>query len=186
MTAPIIIFLFGLSIRIGLLYQILETRNSLLLICVLAPLLGANYSLSGGQVDCTDACLDLVYILTALAAAAEGIKNHLTRIELSDLSNSASTKVNKPVFALMLRSIRAPTHPLDRAEIWGKIRFRVDPDRAESSLIVSGRRVNDGYIIVLLQMGQQLCHTQLAFGRTLTRADLIDHSSPHFSPALKL
>ena len=99
MATPVIVLLGSLSLCIGLLDLILQTGECLLLICVLAPLLSTHRSLARWQVDCTDARLDLIDILPALATATEGVKGNLTGIKLLYFGSCADTKVNEPVFS---------------------------------------------------------------------------------------
>lgn len=163
MVSPVIIFLFGLSNYIGLFDQILQPCNRFLLVGVLASLLGADHSLSSGQVDCTDTCLDLIDILTAFAAAAEGVEDYLLRVELFHLGDRTGAEINKPILALVLRTIWAAANPLDRAKVGGEVGLGEDPHRPEGALVISGRRINNRNIIVRLKIGQQFGHAQLTF-----------------------
>lgn len=66
MMPPILAFLLGLLVQIGLLDQSLKSGEGLLLIGILAAFLGTDNRLSGGNVDCPDARLYFVDMLTAL------------------------------------------------------------------------------------------------------------------------
>ena len=113
MAAPVIIFLCGFLLLIGLRDYLTQTSDSLLLICMLAPFFCAHNCDPGWEINSSDTGLDFVDVLTSFATAPKGFKYNLFRIEFFTLSNSAGTEVNKPVFPLMLGAIRAAANPLD-------------------------------------------------------------------------
>ena len=99
MVPPIFVFLVGALLLVRSLNQCLEPGERFLFVGVLAALLGADHSLSGGEVDRPHPGFYLVYILAPFAAAAEGSKYHLFRIKSVGSHSFAEMEVNKPVFS---------------------------------------------------------------------------------------
>lgn len=117
MVPPIFVFLVGALLLVRSLNQCLEPGERFLFVGILAALLGADHSLSGGEVDCPHPGFHLIHILAALAAASEGIKYHLFGIKDVGSYGFTEMEVNKPVFSLMIWTVRASADPLNRAGI---------------------------------------------------------------------
>ena len=77
MVPPILILQVSTLFLVRSLNQCLEPEDCFLFVSVLAAFVGADHSLSGGEVDCSYPGFHLIHILAALAAASEGIKYHL-------------------------------------------------------------------------------------------------------------
>ncbi len=118
MSPPVIVFLLRFLLLIQLLYALPEPGNRFLLVGILTALLGADHRLPGGQIDRPNAGFHLVDILSALAAAAEGFKDNLFRVELITLLHRTGAEINKPIFALVFRSVGTGAYPFYRTKIY--------------------------------------------------------------------
>ena len=111
MMPPILAFLLGLLVQIGLLDQSLKSGEGLLLIGILAAFLGTDNRLSGGNVDCPDARLYFVDMLASLTATPKGVVHHLLRIKDRGSGCFAEVNVQKPVFPPVAGTIRTSADP---------------------------------------------------------------------------
>ncbi len=115
---PVAVFLLRFLLLIQLLYALPEPGNCFLLVGILTALFGAGHRLPSGLIDCPHAGFHFVDILPTFAAAAEGFKEDLFRVELITLLHQTGAEVNEPIFAFVLQSVRTGASPFYRTKIY--------------------------------------------------------------------
>ena len=106
----------SLFLLIFTLYHLPEARQCFLFVQVLAAFISANAGLSGRKINHPDTCFYLVHVLSALAAAAKGFKQHLFRVKNFSFGLRTTAKIQKPVLALVTNAVRTWTDPLHRTD----------------------------------------------------------------------